>query len=173
MRMRRYVQISGLIMLAVMAGGWGSVLAAILCPHLNGDAMRAATLSSSLTEHGCHTAKPAAESKPHCHDSYMERESMGEMEEAAPVAEGPGEGAWLGLGDDSLCSHCMARSELPTSIVVARQQPEPRRVGPVAAQAAMPSVPAGYVICSTVLYRQGAPPRLLAPGHLLLGVLLI
>ena len=158
-------------MLALAAGGWGSVVAAVFCPHANGFAAKAFTADSVADEPACHTAKPAA--KPDCHDSTMEQGAMGDMKQAHAVHRGSGSSATFGLKDGESCAHCMGRPQLPTSNVIARRQAEPRRnVEPAIIQAA-PLAAAPNSFTQPVVYRQGAPPGSLIPKHLLIGVLLI
>ncbi|MBD0370514.1 MAG: hypothetical protein ICV60_06735 [Pyrinomonadaceae bacterium] len=162
--MRRYVQILGLVMLALAASGWGSVVAAVLCPHAN--SLAAKTVAARK-------AKPEKAAKPHCHDSAMEQEATAEAKETRAVPGKTGGSVALALRQDAPCTHCLSKPETPASTVMARQQVEQKRSLEAAAlQSSLPVVPA-QSFAKPVLYRQGAPPGSNIPKHLLTGVLLI
>lgn len=178
--MRRYVQILGLIVLALAAGGWGAVVAAVLCPHAGGSIAFRTGAARSLTVSGeaCHSVKPEPVAKQHCHDA--EQDAAGaetETPEATPVAVSNSDafrdGEAFELPQNIPCTHCLSRPEAPSSTLVARQQAEQKRdVEPATLSAATPPT-AAYTFAKPVLYRQGAPPGSSTPKHLLIGILLI
>ncbi|HEX8176132.1 MAG TPA: hypothetical protein VF543_13510 [Pyrinomonadaceae bacterium] len=175
--MKRYFQILGLIVLALAAGGWGSVMAAVLCPHANSNAFKPVKADSVAVEEACHPVKPEPEAKPHCHDSGTSQEAAAASEierpEPAALPASKGDVLALRLPQNVPCTHCLSRPEAPSSTVVAQQRTEQRRGFEAAPlQAATPFIPAQSFI-KPVLYRQGAPPGSCKPKHLLLGILLI
>jgi hypothetical protein len=176
--MRRYVQILGLVVLALAASGWGSIVAAVLCPHANSSALKQGAAESMAVEQACHAVKPETLAKPDCHDSDTEQPEAAAGTDATetpremPVAARYG-GPALALPQNVPCTHCLSRPEVPTSTVIARQQAEPKRsLEPVAGQALTLAIPR-QSFAMPVLYRQGAPPGSFIPKHLLTGILLI
>lgn len=172
--MRRYVQILGLVVLAFAASGWGSVLAAALCPHANLGAAKAVAAVNMAVDQACHSAKPEIVAKPDCHDPSMGQETAADMEpsHAMPGNEG-NSAALVALPENLPCTHCMGRPEIPASTVIARQNVAPKRSPePATAQAASPLIPL-LSFTLPVIYRQGAPPGSSTPKHLLISVLLI
>jgi hypothetical protein len=167
--MRRYVQIFGLMVLALGAGGWGAVVAVTLCPHA-----RLAVAAGNVTEdQACHQAKPEPVAQPHCHDSGMAQEATGEMPAPRVLTDNSGRSAALVSTDEVACAHCIGRSELPASTLVVRQRPEPKRSLELAAPQSTSLTTPTVSFTQPVSYRQGAPPGRLTPKHLLMGVLLI
>lgn len=173
--MRRYVQILGLVLLALAAGGWGSIVAAAFCPHMNGKAEGAGTAQSlAADDASCHT-KLEVEPRPSCHDSATEQQpsAAADTDSAhAMPADGVREQEVLGLPGVA-CTHCMSRPESPVSTAISRQQAAPKRSLELPlSQAPLLRAPQVSFILP-VLYRQGAPPGFNLPKHLLIGVLLI
>jgi hypothetical protein len=175
--MRRYLQILGLILLALAAGGWGSVVAAVLCPHASSNAFKPVAVERAAAVEACHSVKPEAAAKPHCHDSGTSQEANAademEAQEPATLPVSGGDRLTLRLPQNVPCTHCLGRPEVPSSTVIVQQQAGQRRVlEPALLQATTPVTPAPSFI-KPVLYRQGAPPGPYKPKHLLLGILLI
>lgn len=172
--MKRYVQIMGLVVLAFAASGWGSIVAAALCPHANRSAAKTVATVKVVEEHACHPAQPETVEKPHCHeDSAMEQGATAGTETPRALQDNKGRSAALTLPENVPCTHCMGRPELPASTVVARPQVEQRRgLEPAAAQSSPLATPT-LSFTQPVIYRQGAPPGSLTPKRLLTGVLLI
>ncbi|HEY0322544.1 MAG TPA: hypothetical protein VGC66_16430 [Pyrinomonadaceae bacterium] len=171
--MRRYIQILGLVVLAFAASGWGHVIAAALCPHANPGAAKAVAAVNMAGEYACHSTKPEIAAKPDCHDPSMGQETAADMEpsHAMPGNEG-NRAALVALPENVPCTHCMGRTELPASTVIARQNVEPKRsLEPATLQAASPLPLFSFTL--PVVYRQGAPPGSSTPKHLLISVLLI
>lgn len=161
-------------MLALAAGGWGSVMAAALCPHAQLDAAYTGTLSAATTDNACHSAKPETVAKPDCHDSAAtEQEATAVAEVPGTAPRNRGDRRTLSIPENVPCTHCIGRPELPSSTVMARQQGEQKRsLEPAPAQATSPATPAPS-FTQPVLYRQGAPPGSTTPKHLLISVLVI
>lgn len=170
--MKLYVQTFGLIVLALAASGWSSIVAASLCPHANVVAAKAVMYEKMTADHACCKARLESVSKPDCHDSAMGQEAMSDMEPAHVLPYNSRSGASLGL-PSAACEHCMGRTELPASYAVARQNVETKRgVEPAAAQSISPSASRTF-FTQPVMYRQGAPPGSSTPKHLLISLLLI
>lgn len=173
--MKRYVQILGLVVLALAASGWGSVVAAVLCPHANSMAFKTSAVESTHADQACHSVKPEPVTKPHCHDSNTGQDATAaagaETPTAMPVANGYSNA--FELPQNVPCTHCLSRPEVPSSNVIPRLKADQKRgFEPVALQASMHAMPAPSFI-KPVLYRQGAPPGPSKPKHLLIGILLI
>jgi hypothetical protein len=157
--MRRYVQILGLMVLAFAASGWGSIIAAALCPHATLKAAKVVRSERTLAEPSCHSVKPRVAAKPDCHhDSSMEDE---------------GQSPAFGLADNTPCTHCLSKPEVPASNVIAVQKLEQKRSLDVATVQTASFVIPAIAFIRPVLYRQGAPPGSTTPKHLLVSVLLI
>jgi hypothetical protein len=170
--MRRYVQILGLVVLAFAASGWGSIVAAALCPHAN--AAKAFAAVNVDEDHACHPVQPEIVAKPHCHeDSAMEQQATKGMETPPAVAGNKDKSATLTLPENVPCTHCMGRPELPASTMIARPQVEQKRGLELTATQAASLAIRTPSFTEPVIYRQGAPPGSLIPKHLLTGVLLI
>ena len=177
--MRRSVQIFGLVVLALAASGWGSLVAAALCPHAVVNKAKASAPSATSEAQACHT-QPVIQPQAHCHDSMTaeqgEMEGMA-MERATPVDDetrAPARDGRTGLGQPAeACTHCMGSPENPVSTVVMRQQVETKRGVEMAAAQTTLTVPPTTSFTHTVLFRQGAPPGSSPPKHLLIGVFLI
>ena len=152
-------------MLAFAASGWGTAMAAALCPHANLNAAKSAAEKRAVK------SRPA--SKPHCHDSAMEQDAGAQMEMPPSVPGSKASYASLGLQDETPCTHCMGQNEIPVSTVLAVQKAEQKRSleSPVT-QAILQATPA-LTLARPVIYRQGAPPGPSTPKHLLISLLLI
>jgi hypothetical protein len=173
--MRRYVQILGLVVLALSAGGWGALVAAVLCPHANSGIFKPGAAQSMAADYACHPVKVETRRKPHCHEEGMAEQAEGATVDDASSNAIPGNTGSLALDlpQNVPCTHCLSRPEVPASTITARQQSEQRRsLEPAVLQSAAPSTPA-QSFAGTVAYRQGAPPGSYTPKHLLIGILLI
>lgn len=163
-------------MLALLASGWGSVAAAVLCPHAMSSAWKRGAAEDMAAEQACHLVKPETVAKPHCHDSDAGQEAtdgMDGMEASSAMPRAVDGSAALALPQNVPCTHCLSRPEVPASTVVVRQQAEQKRsLEPAALQSALPAAPAPS-FAKPVLYRQGAPPGSSTPKHLLISILLI
>ena len=147
------------MVLAFAASGWGFIVAAALCPHATPKAAHAVRSERTLAEPSCHSVKPKVAAKTDCHnDSGTEDE---------------GERLAFGLTDNTPCTHCLSKPEVPASNVRAGQKVEQKRISePTPVQADSFVIPASAFI-QPVVYRQGAPPGSNTPKHLLFSVLLI
>jgi hypothetical protein len=173
--MRRYVQILGLVVLALSAGGWGAVVAAVLCPHANSGLFKPGAAQNMAADYACHPVKVEKRQKPHCHeDETAEQEEGATIDDASSNAMPGNRGSMaLDLPQNVPCTHCLSRPEVPASTIIARQQSEQRRsLEPAVPPSATPAIPARS-FAGTVAYRQGAPPGSHTPKHLLIGILLI
>lgn len=169
--MRRYFQILGLVVLAFAAGGWGTIVAAALCPHAGSlRAMKTGVAEDlSAGPEACHSEKPQRTAKPDCHDDPSAPEQASDTQ----PAQDRGISAALALPEKVVCTHCIGRPETPASTIVAlRQQGEQKRcLAPAGVETLNVSLLPLQV--RPVLYRQGAPPGSATPKHLLIGLLLI
>jgi hypothetical protein len=172
--MRRYVQILGLVVLAFAASGWGSIVAAALCPHATLTAARTMTVQEEAGQ-SCHSAKPETRTELDCHDGSVTEHESAAKAEAPPAVPGSAYGdAAFGQTDNTPCTHCLGRPELPASTVVAVRTVEQKRgLEPAPVQTASPAMLPALAFTRPVLYRQGAPPGSTTPKHLLISVLLI
>lgn len=174
--MRRYLQILGLVGLALAASGWGAVAAAVLCPHANSAASMRGEANSAAEEPACHQVKPEPVAKPHCHDSGAEQEAGGaavEAEARRALTVASGDATALAVPQNLPCTHCLSRPEVPASTVIARQQSEQKRSFETPALQAITLVLPTHSFTKPLMYRQGAPPGPPTPRHLLTGILLI
>lgn len=176
-QMRRSVQIFGFVVLALAASGLGGLMAAALCPHAR--VSRTKTSAPATTAQACHE-QPVVQSQAHCHDSMTAEQ--GEMEEMAvesaatvdDTTEAPARDERASLGQPAqACTHCMSSPESTVSTVVLRQQVETKRGVEMAAAQTTPVATPTTSFTHTVLFRQGAPPGLSPPRHLLISVFLI
>lgn len=171
--MKRRVQILLLVMLALVAGGWGTVAAAMLCPHANVN--RAVTGASSAIEEdhaSCHAPQPVIQKQAHCHDAGMEEETAASVKTQVSETSLAPNATKLTLPAGA-CAHCLSRPEIPAQASLARLKLQPKSgvevAAPRSASALMPPV----AFTRPVVYRQGAPPGPQTPLHLLNSVILI
>jgi hypothetical protein len=145
--------------LAFAASGWGSIVAAALCPHATLKAARVVKSERTLAEPSCHQVKPKVASKPDCHSDSVKEDEDNRLA--------------FGQTDDTPCTHCLSKPEVPASNVIAVQKVEQKRIVEAApVQTASPVIPV-LAFIRPVLYRQGAPPGSNTPRHLLISLLLI
>jgi hypothetical protein len=177
--MRHRTLLIGILLSALLLGGWGGVIAAAFCAH------DAGARSMMAEEHDCCRAQ-LEKAQPHCganappsSSSSHEEMTMDEME-AMPVASAAAAQpltAAVVVALDQLgaaCQHCVSRRELPATFLSAQAAEQKRRDANHATppQLKMLSAPVAY-LTSTLAARQNAPPGQPARRHLLLGVLVI
>ncbi len=169
--MKRRVQILLLSVLALLAGGWGTVAAALLCPHAN--ISRAVVGASSANEQdqtSCHAPQPVIQKQAHCHDAGMEEEAAGSRENRennlAPNATNFSQ-------PTGACAHCLSRPEIPAQASRAGLRLQPKSGVEIATPRSDLSLAPPAAFTQTVVYRQGAPPGPQTPLHLLNSVILI
>lgn len=163
--MRRLVSQLGIILLALVVGGWGNALAAAFCPHMAASQPQAAAevrdschakIESASTHHSSshHQAMHAAKTR-QASDSHLQ--------DAA--AFGPIAGT---------CAHCVSQSGLPATPASARELTlQKRGAGKLAGHAMTPFAPPVAVSISQFAPTQHAPPAHAGRKHLFLSVFLI
>ena len=165
--MRRFVSYMGIILLALLLSGGGSVLAAMLCPHA-----------------GMNQALPMAEDHSLCH-AMLEAGSMhhqGHQQEAAHGAQMKTVAAPLlhanhsaALGQPvGTCAHCIGQSELPATPASVRELTlQKRDAGKLVGHTQAPTAAPVAVYVSQFAPVQHAPPGLAVRKHLIFSVFLI
>lgn len=149
--------ISLLLFIALSAGGWGSVLAAAVCPHVGS------------------TPKPVLEAKPHCHaDAPPAAMSDMEMPVEARASLEPLSRDAQALQHNETCAHCLTHSAPVPAPVSLRQKNESKRAADVIAPDSVPTLVAPQpLLALPVLTRQGAPPGASTRRHILNSIFLI
>lgn len=167
--MRRLVSCIGLTLLALLVSGWGSMLAAALCPHLGASQPQAV----------------AAEDPPACHAKI---EQTNEHHSGSPASEAL-HGTKIKLppaprlhGDNSpaftqpagSCTHCVSQNELPAMPAASAQELtlQKRDAGRVVTQTTT-IVSLNALFTAQFAPTQHAPPGLTNRKHILLSVFLI
>lgn len=148
------------VVMVVSVSGWGAVLAAALCPHMQRDHACCAAKASGAHQHGQMMA----------HHEGMMMEGMEEM--TAPATSAIDENARAITGTESSCGHCMSQPGPPArSIIVARADDQSRKELR-AAPAQTPNLTSPFIASSTSLItsRQNAPPGDQSPRHVLISV---
>jgi len=164
--MRRLGTYIGIILLALLLGGWGGVIAATLCPHAG------ASASPPMAEdHACCRAK--SEHAGLHHSTSHHGAAHGAKPGRMPAAHQLQGRAALGQPRGA-CAHCMGQRDLPATIVGARELTSVKRgdgemVAPMAKLEAAPVA----VAVSHFVPQQHAPPQSAGRKHLLLSVFLI
>lgn len=167
--MRRFVSYIGIILLALLVSGWGSTLAAALCPH--------AGINQALPmaeDHSCHSLKieTTAAPEPHQGEHHQARHEL----KVKPAAMSHQDGGQTALGQPAgACGHCVSQSELPIAPASMRELTLQKRDAgkPVVSQTTLPALPAMAVSVSRFVPSQHAPPGSASRKHLILGVFLI
>lgn len=172
--MRRLVSFTGITLLALLVSGWGSMLAAALCPHAGANLPQAVLAD----EHsGCHAKNEQTEE----HHSGSRSSSRNREDRHGMKA---GQMAALRLhGDKSkiaaltlpagTCTHCVGQNELPSTPASAQALTLLKRdAGKIIVQPTTPmSLPAAFT--AQFAPTQHAPPGLTNHRHILLSVFLI
>lgn len=164
------------LLCALVLSGWGSVLAAALCPHA---ASRAAAASVEAgvgvdDDHACCHADAEGAGE-HC--SGSKHEATGESK--ATHAHGQRAQATKPLRQalapsESSCSHCVGHSSLPVAPARFGEPSRPKHDAHRPAQdEAKPVAPPVIRFVSSIAPTQGAPPGPAARKHLLLSIFLI
>jgi hypothetical protein len=164
----------GILLLALLTGGWGSVLAAALCVH---DA--SAQPLAVAEDHACCRARLeqppehcAAEESAHAAHEAMATDEMAAM--PGPAAE-QSAGVAVALGRNAgACLHCASHNGLPRSFAAARE-PEQKKRHASAAVASVTKTPAPLIatFARPLPKGRGAPPGNTGRRHLLLSVFVI
>ena len=165
--MRRFVSYIGIILLALLVSGWGSTLAAALCPH--------AGMNQALPvaeDNSCHSLKIETTAAPHQGEHHQVRHEL-KLKPAARPHQGGGQTA---LGQPlGACGHCVSQSELPIAPASMRELTLQKRDAgkPFVSQTMLTALPAMAVSVSRFVPSQHAPPGIAPRKHLILGVFLI
>lgn len=167
MRQRRNIFIS-LLLCALALSGWGSVLAAALCPH----GMRASTPVSTPTGKGAHATCHAESNKTAAHHSAPKHEAIaGTATEAAPQTKE--ESRTLATPLHS-CWHCISHGNLPVAPVNPREsQPNGRETNQTAAEEKGTFAPPVFGFVPAIVPVQGSPPGQRVAKYLLLNTFII
>jgi hypothetical protein len=171
--MRRLVSCTGITLLALLVSGWGSMLAAALCPHAGANLLPQAVMAE---EHSaCHTKTEQAEE----HHSDSRRSSV-EAAHGTAAKQMPA----LRLHADKsniaaltlpagACTHCVGQNDLPSTPASVQELTLQKRdaAGIVAQATKLISLPSVFTAQFTPT--QHAPPGHKGSRHILLSVFLI
>jgi hypothetical protein len=167
MRQRRNIFIS-LLLCALALSGWGSVLAAALCPH----GMKASAQLSTPAGAGEHATCHAESNKAVAHHPAPQHDAIaGTVAEAAPQTK---EGSRTLATPSQSCRHCISHSNLPNAPVNPREsRPNTRETNRTAAEVKGTFAPPSVRFVPAVLPVQGSPPGQLVAKYLLLNTFII
>lgn len=163
--MKRLLLIGVLFMLLVV--GWSGVLAAALCSHPE-------DTSPVIAEgHACCRVETAQQADAHCPASP--HEAMGDMEMTPLILTAARHTDAHGPEPLASCPHCVGKSGLPITPVLAANSADQskRDTGAAVSHVFKPLVPRGAAFTPPVTARQGAPPGASVRRHVLLSVFLI
>jgi hypothetical protein len=148
--------ISLLLFIALSAGGWGSVLAAAVCPHAG-------------------RAPKPVQAKPHCHaDAPAAAMSGMEMPVAAEASPEPPSCNARAPQHNETCAHCLTHNAPVPAPLSLRQKNESKRTADVIAPNSLSTPVAPQpLLALPVLTRQGAPPGTSTRRHILNSIFLI
>lgn len=139
--MCKHFLFAGILLLALLSGAWGKVLAVAMCPRMG-------------QEHACCRARVA-----HHHASHHEMAGM-QMgdEQSKPVAEQKTDANAFSQPVEA-CAHCLEHSQLPASPTTLREAEQSKR-GTEVTPTLPPARPATVVapFTGTILAREHAPP---------------
>ena len=164
----------GILLLALLTGGWGSVLAAAFCVHdataqplavAEGHECCRARLEQPV-EH-CATEKSA-------HDAHeaMATEEMAETPQ--PAAEQAASVAFAFGQNEGACLHCASHNGLPQAIASAREPEQKKRdASAVTTSVTKTLAPLIATFTRPLPKGRGAPPGNTDRRHLLLSVFVI
>lgn len=167
MRQHRYFFIS-LLLCALALSGWGSVLAAVLCPH----GMKASAQISKPADTGEHATCHAESNKAAAHHSAPKHKAIdGMAAEAVPQTK---EASRTLATPSQSCSHCISHSNLPGASLNPREaQPNGRETNHTAAEAKEAFAPPVVRFVPAIHPVQGSPPGQRVAKYLLLNTFII
>jgi hypothetical protein len=164
MRQHRNIFIS-LLLCALALSGWGSVLAAALCPH----GMRASAHISKPAGMGEHATCHAESNKAVAHHAASKHEAI--AEEAVPQTK---DSSRTVATPSQSCSHCISHSNLPAAPVNWREsQTSGRETIQATAEDKGTFAPPVVGFVPAVLPVQGSPPGQRVAKYLLLNTFII
>jgi hypothetical protein len=171
--MRRQSSLIAVLLCALVLGGWGGVLAAVLCPHAAQMAAANQSAATPLKTKGrasCHATAGASDAQSPA-SSSSSHEAMDDMEASSQTKE---EARGAAAPPTDSCRHCISHRSLPTEPVKARDaQPVRGDTGVVDSPPVKTITPPAFLLASTIVPTQGSPPTTQARRHLLLGIFLI
>jgi len=155
-------------MCALALSGWGSVLAAALCPH----GMKASAHISKPAGTGEHATCHAESDKAVAHHAAPKHEAIaGNAGEADPQTK---ESSRTVATPSQSCSHCISHSNLPGAPVNWREsQPSGRETNQTIAEDRGIFAPPVVGFVPAVLPVQGSPPGPQVAKYLLLNTFII
>lgn len=157
-----------ILLVALAVSGWGSLLAASLCPY----AAKTAAIALKTTEHAsCHAQGGAAVAT--AHDQSSTHEAMGYMEATTPTrGESPSASAQL---VQSCRPCCISHGNLPNAPAggVREARADGREKHQAAAQDVKAIAPPVAAFVPAIVPTQGSPPGQPVRRHLLLSVFII
>lgn len=157
-----------ILLCALALSGWGSVLAAALCPH----GMRASAHISKPADTGegatCHAENNTSDA----HHSAPKHESTdGAAAEALPQAK---EASRTLAAPSQSCSHCISHGNLPGVRVSPREsQPNPREAYQIASEDKGTFAPPVVRFIPAIRPVRGSPPGQTVEKYLLLSTFII
>jgi hypothetical protein len=165
------------LLLTLLTGGWGGVVAAAFCAH---DAKHEQPAAMAENHDCCrveleHSPEHCAAAADSSSSASHEAMAIDETEAMPFVVKERAQNAAAALGQfDEACLHCVSRGGLPTTFIVAREPEQKRRDANVALPPAVNQIVspvATFVPFPSA--RQHAPPGSEARRHLLLNVFVI
>ena len=160
--MRRLTSQIGIILLALLLGGWGEVFAVVLCPHAMGQ------------DHACCREKIESAPTEHHSGSHHQTAQGTKHEHRTHASHHRGTQATLVRAAGSSCAHCMGQRDLPAAPAGVRELTAQKSgAGKLAAHTTKILAQPATVTISRFAPTQHAPPGPAGRTHLLLSVFLI
>ena len=154
------------VVIALMTGCWGGVLAAAACPHL--ECETAATAPEGASAHGDHAGERGSHSaSPEDHSGHSTDSPARDQSQAGPDHLRD----LASRGNDADCAHCVGAAETPPSRPFEWQPGSFKNSGKLTAPRAAQQVSApAVVLACEITPAQHAPPRQTGRHLLLLSV---
>ena len=167
--MRRIVSYIGISLLALLVSGWGSVIAAALCPHAG-----MSQPAAMAEDHSCCLAK-LEQAGEHHKGAHQHEAAHGAKTVPVAAHHLHGSNAAVALGQpQGTCAHCIGQNELPAAPASVRELTLQKRAASKAVgHTAVSFTPPVAVYIEQFAPTQHAPPGHASRKHLLLSVFLI
>lgn len=167
--MRRFVSCIGLTLLALLVSGWGSMLAATLCPHAGTSQTQAVAEDHSA----CH-AKIEKTKEHHSNSSGSEALHTAKTKLTPVLRLHGGNNTASFVQPAESCTHCVSQNELPATPAASVQELAlQKRDAGKAVEQTTTLVSPSMAFTAQFAPTQHAPPGLTNRKHILLGVFLI
>ena len=172
--------LASLILLAVVAGAWGNVLAAAFCPHIvstHACYLNSSHPSQSLDAHDMHDMDMGQVADMQMGEMQMDMsaeftDEASTQEQSEPIAEvEQNSGTTVVDQPIETCSHCLNHSRLPVGSVTLREAESAKRCANLTAA---PQVIEQVSLTTLPSFmfdpREHAPPGSSSPRHILINV---